>query len=153
MKGQSNDAKKYLERIKWCDVMIDSKLEELGRLNDLVKKITPVMSDTSGNGSGNQDKLGETIAKIVDLKEEVNNDTDKFIDLKHEANALLEQIERPEYYQILHKRYIQYKSLEKIAGELNYSWRWVCKLHGRALQAFEKVMKKAAAQKTGHISS
>ena len=135
-----NEAKEYLERIKWYDVMIDSKLEELERLNSLVKRITPVMSATSGAGGGNQDKLGDTVAKIVDLRAEIDKETDSFIDLKREATSLLVQIGKPEYYQILHKRYIQYKSLEKIAGELNYSWRWVCKLHGRALQAFEKVL-------------
>lgn len=142
-----NEAKEYLERIKWCDVLIDSKLEELERLNSLVKRITPVMSDTSGAGGGNQDKLGDTVAKIVDLKAKIDRDTDAFVDLKHEAAALLEKIEKPEYYQVLHKRYIQYKSLEQIAGELNYSWRWVCKLHGRALQAFERVLKESPSRK------
>ena len=147
MKSTTNEAKKYLERIKWLDVLIDSKLEELEKLNSLVKRITPVMSAASGAGGGNQDRLGDTVAKIVDMRNEIDKATDVFIDMKREAIALLERIERPEYYQVLHKRYIQYKSLENIAVELNYSWRWVCKLHGRALQAFEKVLEEAHSQK------
>lgn len=142
-----NEAKEYLERIKWCDVLIDSKLEELEKLNSLVRRITPVMSDTNGAGGGNQDKVGDTVAKIIDLRAKIDKDTDEFVNLKHEAAALLEKIEKPEYYQVLHKRYIQYKTLEQIAGELNYSWRWACKLHGRALQAFDKVLTESGKRK------
>lgn len=40
------------------------------------------------------------------------------------------------YADILHKRYIERKSFEKIAVECNYTWRWVMRLHRRALIAF-----------------
>lgn len=136
-----NEAKEYLERIKWHDVMIDSKLEELERLNSLVKRITPVMSATSGAGGGNQDRLGDTVAKIVDLRAEINRETDSFINLKREATALLKKISKPEYYQVLHKRYVLYETFEQIAIETGYTYRGVCYIHGRALQAFDKVLK------------
>lgn len=40
------------------------------------------------------------------------------------------------YADILHKRYIERKSFEKIAVECNYNYRWTRRLHTRALIAF-----------------
>jgi len=130
----------YLERIKWYDVLIDSKLEELSTLNSVVRRITPVMKDTGGGAGGNQDRIGDTIAKIVDLQEEINRDVDTFVDKKREATKLLKKLEKPLHYQILHKRYVLYKSFEQIAAETHYSYRNVTHAHGRALQAFDKVL-------------
>lgn len=133
-------AQTYLEKIKWYDVLIDSKLEELAALNSIAKRITPVMNTTGGGSSGNQDKLGDTIAKIIDLQAEINSDVDNFVDKKREATRLMKKLENPLHYQILHKRYVLYKSFEQIAADTHYSYRNVTHAHGRALQAFEKVL-------------
>ena len=135
-----SEAKEYLERIKMMDAIVDSKLEELAMLKSMVKRITPVMNTTGGGAAGNQDKMSETIAKIVDLQEEINRDVDMVVNLKKDANELLEKIKRPEYYQVLHKRYVLFKCFEQIAMEMKYSYRGICYVHGRALQAFGKVL-------------
>lgn len=135
-----SEAKEYLERIKWYDVLIDSKLEELTNLNSIVTRITPVMNTTGGGSAGNQDKLGDTIARIIDLKNEIDSDVDIFVDKKREATRLLKKLENPLYFQILHKRYVLYKSFEQIAADTHYSYRNITHAHGRALQAFDKVL-------------
>lgn len=134
-----SEAKDYLNRIKWYDVLIDSKLEEMERLNDLVRRITPSMSGAAGGGNG--DKLGDTVAKIVDLQDEINRNIDDFVNLKSEASVMMEQIKQPEYYHVLHKRYVLFQTFERISNDMGYSYRTVLNLHGRALQAFEKVLK------------
>jgi DNA-directed RNA polymerase specialized sigma subunit len=95
------------------------------------------------SGSGNQDKLGDSVAKIVDLQDEINQKIDKYVDLKREISALLEQIPDPDQVKVLHKRYFEYKPWEQIACEMNYSYRNVCYIHGKALQAFEALMEGA----------
>lgn len=148
-----SEAKEYLERIKWYDVMINSKLEELATLDSMVKRITPVMNTTGGGVSGNQDKLGDTIAKIVDLQAEINRDVDMFVDMKTEATALLKKITKAEHFQVLHKRYVQYESFEQIAMEMKYTYRGVCYIHGRALQAFGKVLEECRQQMDRQIEA
>jgi DNA-directed RNA polymerase specialized sigma subunit len=44
---------------------------------------------------------------------------------------------------VLHKRYFEYKPWEQIACEMGYSYRNVCYIHGKALQAFEALMEGA----------
>ena len=47
-------------------------------------------------------------------------------------------MEEESVYQILFSRYIEKKTFEKIATEMEYSWRQIVRLHGKALQQFEK---------------
>lgn len=133
-------AQVYLERIKWLEVMIDSNTEELAKLDSVAKRITPVLNTTGAGGSGNPDRVGNAMAKIIDLQNEISQDNAEFVALRREAGELLKKISKPEQYQVLRKRYMLYKSFEDIAVEMQYSYRQICNIHGRALQAFEKVL-------------
>ena len=137
------DAKSFLRKIELFDAHIDNRINDLHELKSLVTKITSTISQVCVSGSGNQDKLGDSVAKIVDLQDEINQKIDKYVDLKREVSTLLEQIEDPDQVKVLHKRYFEYKPWEQIACEMNYSYRNVCYIHGKALQAFEALMEGA----------
>lgn len=137
-----SEAKEYLEQIKLYDAIVDSGLEELAMLRDKVKRITPTMKDGGGGGSSSvQDRMAEAVAKIVDLQEEINRNVDIFVDSKREASVLLKKVRNADFYKVLHMRYIQYKSFAQIAAEMGLSERGASKLNGRALQAFDKVLR------------
>ena len=137
------DAKAYLRKIELADVHINNKLNDLHKLRSMVTKITSTISPVSVSGSGSQDKLGDLVAKIIGLQDEINQKIDRYVDLKREISALLEQIEDPDQVKVLHKRYFEYKPWEQIACEMGYSYRNVCYIHGKALQAFESLMEGA----------
>ena len=139
---KESPAKTYLNKIRLYDARIENGLQELSDLEEMVTRITPVLKQDVVSSSSSQDKLGDTVAKIADLRVKINQDVDAFVDLKREAMGMLAKVEKPEYYDILHKRYVEYQSLEQIAVSMNYTYRWIRRLHGRALQAFEKVMGK-----------
>ena len=135
------DAKAYLRKIELLDAHINNRLSDLQTLRSLVEKITATVSPVCVSGSGNQDKVGDSVAKIVDLQDEINRKIDKFVDLKKEISELLEQIQDPDQVKVLHKRYFEYKPWEQIACETGYSYRNVCYIHGKALQAVEALLK------------
>lgn len=134
------DAKAYLRKIELLDAHINNRISDLHELKSLVTKITATISQVCVSGSGGQDRLGDAVAKIVDLQDEINRKIDKYVDLKRKISSLLEQIQDPDQVKVLHKRYFEYKPWEQIACEMNYSYRNVCYIHGKALQAFEAVM-------------
>ena len=136
-----SEAKEYLERIRKQDKAIDKKLDELANLNSIVNRITPVMNMAGAAAGGNQDKLGATIAKIVDLQEEINRDVDILVDKKREAYQILYKLEDEIYYKILEMRYLQYMTFEQIAVELNCSRRWAEIKNGRALEEYDRLLK------------
>lgn len=136
------DAKAYLRRIELLDAHINNKLNDLHTLRSLVKKITATISPAAVSGSGCQDKLGDAIAKIVDLQDEINRKIDSYVDLKQEISAKLEEIDVADYVKVLHKRYFEYKPWEQIACEMSFSYRNVCYIHGKALQAMEDLLER-----------
>lgn len=134
------DAKAYLRKIELLDAHINNKLNDLHALKNMVTKITATISPVAVTGSGNQDKLGDAVAKIVDLQDEINRKIDKLVDMKREISAVLEQVQDPDQVKVLHKRYFEYKPWERIACEMNMTFRNVCYIHGKALQAVEAVL-------------
>lgn len=136
-----NEAKKYLEQIQTLDRRINNKIEELSRLETLALKVTSSMKQVVVCGSGGQDKVGDNTSKIIDLKAEINNEIDRYCDRKSEARQLIDQIKDQNQNDVLVKKYLLYESLEQIACELGYSYRNVCYIHGRALQAVTQLMK------------
>lgn len=135
------DAKAYLQQIKLHDARIERNIEELDNLRSMTTKITATWKDDVVSGTGNQDKLGAAVAKIVDLQTEIGKDIDAYIDMKRSVWNLLEKIQNPEQLQVLYKRYFKYEHWEQIACEMNMTYRNVCYIHGRALQAVSELLK------------
>lgn len=138
---KSNAAKDFLKQVRLCDIHINNKLEEKARLQALALKITSSWSSEHVSGSGNQDKMGDAIAKITDLDREIDMEIDSFINKKRTVKAVIGKVDNPDQLDILYKRYIQYESFEQIANELNMSYRNVCYIHGKALQSVIELMK------------
>ncbi len=134
------DAKAYLQQIKLHDARIDRNIEELENLRAMTTKITATWKDDVVSGTGNQDKLGDAVAKIIDLQHEIGRDIDSYIDMKRKVWDLLERIKNPDQLQVLYKRYFKYEHWEQIACEMNMTYRNVCYIHGRALQAVSKLL-------------
>lgn len=136
------EPKKYLQQIRLYDSRINTKLEELHHLKEMVLRITPTLKDdVVSGGGGSQDKLADAVTKIVDLEEEVNRDIDRYVSAKQEISNTLEKISDPDQLQVLHMRYVQYKAWEQIACDMHMTYRNVCYIHGKGLQAVNEIMK------------
>lgn len=132
-------AQKYLSSIQECDMDIDGLIREREQLYAFITRITQdLKDDIVKGGDGHYDRVEEWI----DMGRTITQEIDRLCDLKREAKELLLKVKATNktYYQILNRRYILYDTLEQISVDLHYGYRWICKLHGRALQAFEKVM-------------
>lgn len=135
------DSKNYLKRIRLLDCKINSYMAEVQALRDMLTSITAPVNDNPGSGSsGNQDKLGSAVAKIVDLENDINNLIDEFVDRKREVSKILSGIENADQLQVLHSRYVLYKTFEQIACDMNYTYRNVCYIHGKGLKAVDRIM-------------
>lgn len=132
-------AKAYLQQIRKCDRMIENKLSEIDSLRGLAESVTGTWKEDVVQGCGASDKLGDTVAKIVDLQNEINADIDKLVDLKEEVMKVIDQIDDP-FCDLLYKRYFQFKKWEVIAVEMGYTFRHVTRMHGEALKKVNDVL-------------
>lgn len=135
------DAKTYLQQIKLYDTHINNKLEEKARLKAMALNITSTIKGDVVSGSHNQDKIGDAISRIVDLEKEIDEAIDKYIGLKKYISDIVDQLQDADQLKVIHRKYFEYKTLETIACEMGYTYRNVCYIHGRALQAVTELMK------------
>lgn len=143
-------AQEYLEQIEMYDAMIDEMVAEVDQLKAKAYKITSTMQDVPTFGGGAGDKVGDGATALVDLAREIDEATDRFVDLKREAAGLLRQIRKAKYYKILSMRYFRYMPFQQIASAMGCNVRNAQKMHGRALQVFDKLLEeKEAQQKEG----
>lgn len=137
-----SDAKAYLSQIRLIDSRINDGLEDLERLNSIATKVTSALDGEMVSGTRNPDKMTDIVAKIIELKEDINSLVDKFVDTKREATELLSKVKNPIHYKILYSRYVLYKTWEQIAAEINFSYQWTStSLRDSALLEFAEIMR------------
>ena len=144
-----SEAKEYLMSIALLDAKIDARVSEMDELKDRLLHITATLSPDKGGGGagGTQDKMAGTMARIVDMQRQINADIDELIDRKDAALKMLDSMKNPVHMTILHRRYFLHQPLERIAVDMNYTYRWVKSLHGRALQDYHRIMKDCGMSK------
>ena len=130
--------KEYLSQVSRLNKMINNKLSEISQLRELSVSISAIGNDEKVQTSPNFDKIGTAIAKIDELENNLDKMIDEYLVKRERIIAQIDTMEEESVYQILFSRYIEKKTFEKIATEMKYSWRQIVRLHGKALQQFEK---------------
>ena len=133
------DTKTYLQQISRLDRMINNKLSEISQLRELAMSVSAVKNEERVQTTPNFDKIGTAYCKIEEMEEKLDKLIDEYVDKKNLIISQIDGIENETYYEILFARYIEKKTFEKIADEMTYSWRQTIRIHGRALQEFEKL--------------
>ena len=97
-------------------------------------RITPQYGPSSGHSSGPNDPISMAVEKVCEVEAEIIAEIDKAVDLRREVKAAIDAVPDPIQREVLERRYIGLQSLERIAVEMNYSYRQILRLHGWALQ-------------------
>lgn len=134
------DAKAFLRQVEKLDVMITNKLVERSQWREIALGITACISPDKVQSSGAKSKMSNAVDKCVDMEKEIDNLTDKLIDTKQAVISTIERLENPFYYNLLHMKYIQYKTLWEIAEITGKEYSSVKKAHGRALKKVQAIL-------------
>ena len=127
--------KDYLSQTYRIDQRINSKLAQVMCLRDLLSKATGTLSGAPKAATPNLHSMEDTIAKMVDLENEINEDIDALVDLKAEIMRCIKRVDNPEYQTLLELRYLCFKHWEEIAVELGYTQRHLLRIHDLALES------------------
>lgn len=128
----------YLKQIERLDRMIQNKLSEISQLKHMATSITIAPKEVNVQTTSDKDKMGSAIAKLVDLEKETDELVDKYIDKRKRIIKQIDGISDTNMYHVLSEKYIARKDLSTIAVEMGYSFKQICRIHGKALSEFEK---------------
>ena len=132
----------YENKLKMQYLMryLDSKrrakaiLDEIRNLEDLATKVTVTFNDMPGGG-GADDQLGAIVSHIIDLKADMVTQAKTMKAEQQIVQAVIDAVDDPDQRHLLRLRYINGYKWERVAVEMNYSFRHTLRIHGAALSA------------------
>ena len=134
------DAKHFLKQVEMLDTRIKNKLIEQQQWRDVALGITANMDSERVSSSGSKSKMADAIDKCVDMEQEIDELVDALIDTKQKVIKTIEQLYSPTEYDILHKRYIQFMTLQEIADVYGRDYTTITTTHGRALKNVQNIL-------------
>lgn len=131
-------AKEYLRQLEMLNTKINQKLQQRVELKHMAECMNAIDYAKDKVQSSPGDTMTDAVTRYVMLEEEIDRQVDQFIDLKNLIINQIQGLKDLNHIKILFKRYVEFKRLEVIAVEMNYTYTYVRALHGHALQEFER---------------
>lgn len=123
---------KYLSRYITLNRRIDRLLEEKAKWWSLCLKTTPSLSQAPGGGESGS-PVERPMDKVLEIEEKIDQEIDELLEVRRDIKTVLGQLEDDTLRLLMEYRYLDGLTFEEIAVKMHYSWRWVIKLHGKAL--------------------
>ena len=131
--------KQYLNQIQEMKGLIDDKYKQINEMRDEMTRVSAVrIKDINVQGSGDPDPMASSVAALVDRERELNALIENYIQLQRVLSAQIDAIKKTKLREVLQCRYIHGMTFESTATSINKSWRQTIRIHGSALQEFER---------------
>lgn len=138
-------AKEYLGQAYRLDQRINSKLHQIESLRSLTQKVTASYDGEVVSHTRNVTFLQDAIIRLMEAEDELNRQIDELVDLKMEISRTISRVRNENYRLILEMRYLCFNTWEEIAATLHYTDRWLRKMHDRALDVVDAILKEVSA--------
>lgn len=95
-----------------------------------------IQNDGMPQGNAHSDLSGY-MARLDALVSQLEHERDMAVKQYKEIHDQIHKIQDGAEKEVLERRYLMGETWERIAVQMNYNYRYVLKIHGRALQSFE----------------
>ena len=129
------ELKEKLKGAMYAQRTLEGDFDKLQELRSIAQKVTPAYSQSPGGGSGNAQKLENSIAKIVEQEKIIAECCNELCAQLAEVRDLVALLQMGPMRLVMQRRYLNYQKWERIAAELNYTWQDVHKLHAKGLNS------------------
>lgn len=133
-------AKTFLREYGRAQRKVEEIRKRLADLDELSTCITQTMEGDRVQTSPRPDRIGQVVARKLDLEYELLEAETDAMDTMNRIYAVLNKLEDPDYQQLLRLRYIKCLQWEEIREQMHYEIRNIFYIHGRALVAVEEII-------------
>lgn len=125
--------KQELQSYFWLQRNIQKLEDKLLELEtEATRQTTRITKAPKGNKCST-DKLSDIVAEIVAVQDKINDKVQRSYRIMAAIEKAIEGLPEREAY-LIRARYIDCKSWEQIAVDMNYCWQHVHKIHSKALK-------------------
>ena len=133
------NARDFLKQLKKLNKMIENKLNEKEQWKSIATGTTSQMGGERVQSSGSQQKMADAVARFIDIEKEIDKCIDNLVDTKKDVIAVIEQLNASEY-DLLHKVYVQFFTLQEVADLYDKSISWAKTIHKRGLKNVQRIL-------------
>lgn len=143
-----NPVVRELQKIQLIDSQIMLMQSEIDRLRELATGTTPTYGSKVVSSTHNQDKMGASVAAIVDLEHtiaDLSAERKRYLALLRRIPEVVDNpLEAKSQMDVLYGRYFAHKTVLEVAREIRCSERNVYSVHCRALHSYGELLKEDA---------
>ena len=129
-------AKQYLNRVRRIDKEIEALLRLVQRTRESLESVTQNYEADGAQSTKNPHKYD----RLVELESLVDAKIDEQISMKAEILATIMQLNDRRQRLVLMEYYVEMKTWEQVAVDLNYSYMHITRIHGYALKEVQKLI-------------
>lgn len=127
-------AKEYLQQAYQIHRSMQSRKQQIARLRELAEQVTSAATATRVSGTPARSKIESAVCRIADLQAMIQRDLCRLAEKYEEIQRIIDKVEEGPYRDLLIHRYLNFYTWEEIAEKMNYSYKWIHVLHGKALE-------------------
>lgn len=129
-------AKQYLRQLSRIQQNIRILTEEIVMRRAKLTSITVAPSGDRVQVSTSGDRFADMMAALADKELQQESLIYEYQAMRDKIVDQILELENEIYSHVLYARYVQEWRWDVIANEMHYSREYICRIHGRALQAF-----------------
>lgn len=129
-------AKEYLRTLRWTELSIETRKDELRRLDAEYTYLSGISYDRDRVQTSPSGDAFPQSDRRIDLALKIREDILAMQKLRTDIIGKITGLDNPLYSQVLLERYVNYLSFDDIAEKMHYSYVRITHIHGEALQEF-----------------
>lgn len=129
-------AKQFLSRGRWIEREITSLIRTRDETRD---RLTHITQNYDGDGAQTT-KDPHKFDSLVELEDKIDELIDRLYATKTEILGVIDRLEDRREFLALKVYYIDMKTWEEVAVEMNYTWRQTMRIRKAALLHVEEIM-------------
>ncbi len=133
------NARNYLRSIRSAEMKLQLKKKQVSDLRERLTSISAPMDKEVVSHTPNAGVMADTIAMILDMEAEINNQSAELILREVKAYELLNMLD-PDYSSLLIEHYIKGKRMTEISKERHLELRWAKQKVSNALAGLQKIL-------------
>lgn len=134
VKNENNRKKEYLRGYRANRRRISRIDDEVRELRELAESTKATDYSGMPHGSGNQKDLSDELARIDSLEKKLEKEKSKCIESYISIENQIKTVKNEDENDVLFYRYVKGLRWWEIAEKMEYTERWIHKLHGKALE-------------------
>lgn len=123
----------WLRRYREAVAEQDRLMGEIAQWRSLAEKVSPTLSGMPAGGGG-PGRMIAAVEHINALEAELAEQIVERVSARREIGQAIGRVPDERLARLLRLRYIDGMTWEKIAVQMDMTYQWVCKLHGKSLE-------------------